>query len=51
MRKGDLSVKKEYIKPTVEIIDFQSKDIIMIDIGDGPEIGGGVGSGLWGEEE
>ena len=47
-------MKKEYIKPTAEIIDFQAKDTIMGDVdlgGDGPGLGGGSGSGLWGEEE
>ena len=44
-------MKKEYVSPTVEIINFQSKDVIMVDIGEGPGMGGGAGSGVWEEEE
>jgi len=45
-------MKREYVRPMVEFIDFQSKDAIMVDVDENiPGVGGGAGSGLWGEEE
>lgn len=45
-------MKKEYIRPVAEFIDFQSKDAIMVDIGgDGPSVGGSVDSRVWEDEE
>lgn len=42
-------MKKEYVKPSLEIINFNFDEIIMNDIIDG-SVGEGGGD-LWGDEE
>ena len=45
-------MKKEYIKPIVEIIDFQPEDSIMdVDIDSTINGGVGAGGGNWDEED